>query len=186
MTSLPLSQAQIITLGVKAGFTLENAKIASAIAMCEAPCTVKGVPHSDFGAIGDQELADETWGYSYGGFQIRSRRDEKGTGKWRDELKLVDPLFNTQAAHWVKHVQGWTAWTTYKNRQYRAFLPELFPPPSNSYVVIAGDTLTRITLKLSGGKWSWQELAEANKISEPYTIHVGEVLLLPTPHARGV
>jgi nucleoid-associated protein YgaU len=182
-----LTQQQVVDLAIKAGFTPENAQIASAIALCEAPFTIDHVPHANFDAIGDQQLADAKWGFSYGAFQIRSLRADKGTGRWRDELKLVDPLFNTKAARQIKLSQGWTAWTTYKNGQYEAFLPKQFPPPPNSYTVISGDTLSGIASRISGGKWIWQELAAANGILGPkYTITVGQVLLLPVPVTPGV
>lgn len=186
MAANPLTQKQVHDLALKAGFTEENARIASAIALCEAPYTINNVPHSNFGAIGDQNLANDTWGYSYGGFQIRSLRAQKGTGEFRDEERLLDPLFNVKAARRIKLDQGWTAWTTYQNGQYKSFLPQEFPPPPNSYTVISGDTLSGIASRISDGKWSWQDLAKANGILTPYTIKVGQVLLLPVPSAPGV
>jgi hypothetical protein len=61
------TQQQVVDLAIKAGFTPENAQIASAIALCEAPFTIDHIPHANFDAIGDQQLADAKWGYSYGG-----------------------------------------------------------------------------------------------------------------------
>lgn len=186
MAANPLTQKQVHDLALKVGFTEENAKIASAIALCEAPYTINHVPHSNFGAIGDQNLANETWGYSYGGFQIRSLRAQKGTGQYRDEEFLPDPLFNLKSARKIKLEQGWTAWTTYQNGQYKAFLPDEFPPPPNSYTVVSGDTLSGIAQRISGGKWGWPELAAYNGILKPYVIKVGQVLLLPVPSTPGV
>jgi hypothetical protein len=58
-----LTQQQVVDLAIKAGFTPENAQIASAIALCEAPFTIDHVPHANFDAIGDQQLADAKWGF---------------------------------------------------------------------------------------------------------------------------
>lgn len=178
-TPLLLTQPQVYDLARKAGFTDANAKIASAIAMCEAPAMKDGIAHSDFHAIGDQALATDVWGYSYGGFQIRSLRAQKGTGGLRDEDILLDPLTNVRAAREIKLAQGWTAWSTYTGGQYKAYLQDQFPPPRGSYVVVSGDTLSGIAAKISGGKWTWQELAATNGIASPYTIKIGQLLLLP-------
>jgi nucleoid-associated protein YgaU len=78
------------------------------------------------------------------------------------------------------------SWTTYKNGQYKAFLPKQFPPPPNTYTVISRDTLSGIAARISKGEWIWQELALANGIQPPYTITVGQVLLLPVPKTPGV
>jgi hypothetical protein len=182
-----LTQPEVETLCRRVGFTAANARIASAIAMCEAPAMVNGVPHSNFGAIGDQTLATDVWGYSYGGFQIRSLRADKGTGRTRDELRLVDPIFNAAAARTIKLAAGgFSPWSTYTSGMYRAYLQDVFPPPPGTYVVVSGDTLSAIAQKVSGGKWTWQQLAAANGLTSPYTIKIGQTLLLPFAKAPGV
>jgi len=53
------------------------------------------------------------------------------------------------------------------------------PPKAESkdrYVVVSGDTLIRIGNKTDR---RWQEIADLNGVSHPYTIYVGQVLILP-------
>jgi hypothetical protein len=146
--------------------------------MCESPGSLNNKPASDFSAVGDQELANDTWGYSYGGFQVRSLRSHTGTGKYRDAEKLLDPEFNATSARKIKLNQGWTAWSVYKSGAYKAYLQEIFPPPPNTYVVLSGDTLSKIGYKLN---IPWQDLARWNNIHSPYTIYIGQVLLKSDP-----
>ena len=174
-----LTQKQVEDLAFEIGFTRDNARIASAIAMCEAPYLSNGEAFSDFSAIGDQALANATWGYSYGGFQIRSLRADKGSGKIRDELALPDPSFNAYAARRIKLAAGsFSPWSTYVGGQYKAYLQDIFPPPPGSYVVVAGDSLSKIAQKL-GNRFTWQDLARTNGLHNPYTVYIGQVLLLP-------
>jgi nucleoid-associated protein YgaU len=189
-----LTQSEVEALARRAGFTT-RAKMAAAIAMCEAPSLVNGVAHSDFAAVGDQQLADDVWGFSYGGMQIRSLRAHKGTGKIRDEDRLLDPLFNMQSARAIVLAAGsFKPWSTYTSGMYKAYLLNdageiAFPPPPGSYVVKAGDTLSGIAYKVSHDpEWlkthpgfTWQQLAGANGLHDPYLIRIGDVLLLPTP-----
>ena len=51
------------------------------------------------------------------------------------------------------------------------------PDTSHTYIVVRGDTLSGI-----GGKVgvAWREIALLNGIAEPYTIHAGQVLKLPS------
>jgi nucleoid-associated protein YgaU len=186
MTHL-LTQAQVYDLARSVGFSTANARIAAAIAMCEAPYTdAAGVSYSNVDAVGDQALANDTWGFSYGCWQVRSLRADKGTGRLRDEELLIgSPKRQAFVARQIKLAAGsFNPWSTYTGGQYRAYLLDetgaiAFPPPLGSYVVVGGDTLSGITAKLSDGKWTWQELAAANGIVKPYTIHIGQTLLLP-------
>ncbi len=84
-----LTQKEVENLALSVGFKVRGARIASAIALCETPVFDAKPPRSDFGLIGDQDLATDIWGYSYGGFQIRSLREQKGTGATRDETRLL-------------------------------------------------------------------------------------------------
>lgn len=177
------TQAQVRSLARSVGFTDFNARIISAIAMCEAPYSKDGVSYADFDAVGDQNLANDVWGYSYGGCQIRSLRAAKGTGGVRDETRLLEPTFNLRSARTIKLAAGsFRPWSTFTSGMYKAYLQDLFPPPPNTYVVVGGDTLSGIASKVAAGKWSWQELAAANKIEKPYVITIGQVLLLPHEH----
>lgn len=155
-----------------------NARIASAIAMCESAYSQNNKPYANFDAVGDVELANDVWGYSYGGFQIRSLRAHKGTGMYRDEEKLLRPLFNARAARKIKLNQGWGAWSVYKSGAYKAYLQDMYPPPPNTHVVISGDTLSKIGASRG---IAWQDLARWNNIHHPYTIYVGQIILLEDP-----
>lgn len=174
-----MNQQQLIDLAQSVGFIRRNAEIAAAIALCEAPFMVKGVPHANFSAIGDQHLANEKWGFSYGAWQIRSLRADAGTGRTRDAERLHLPVFNATSARRIKLDAGsFKPWSTFNSGMYKAYLQEIFPPPPNTYVVVAGDTLGKIALKL-GNKFTWQDLAETNGITSPYTIQIGQNLTLP-------
>lgn len=177
MTNHILSQDQVRKKLRELGMTYRNAKIGSAIAMVEAPARGIVPVSADFSKVGDQELANTTWGYSYGGFQIRSLRAQKGTGGIRDEDSLRDPDFNCYAAKAIKDDSGWKAWSTFTSGQYKAYLQDMYPPPPNTYVVLAGDTLSGIADKLN---ISWEELARINNLHSPYTIYIGQHLTLPT------
>jgi nucleoid-associated protein YgaU len=177
-----LTQKQIKRMLVRLGLKRRAARIGAAIALCEAPWEVSedGQYQANFSAIGDQELADEVWGYSYGGFQIRSLRSQKGTGLIRDEDKLLDPVFNCTSAIAIRKAFGsWNAWSTYKSGMYKAYLQDLYPPPPNTYIVVYGDTLMNITDSISNGEWTWEELAFANNLTPPFTIYIGQNLFLP-------
>jgi len=178
-----LTQSEIEEMLIDVGLKKRRqARIGAAIALCEAPAGISpnGEFQANFSAVGDQELADEIWGFSYGGFQIRSLRSQKGTGGLRDEEKLLTPRFNCKSAVKIKRSWGsWKAWSTYTSGMYKAYLQDLFPPPVGTYVVVAGDTLNTITQKLSDGSWDWKALARHNNIHYPYMIFVGEHILLP-------
>ena len=175
------SQAELVSLAVQGGFHPDNAPIAAAIALCEAPYVRNNETFADFDAVGDQKLADATWGYSYGAWQIRSLRADKGTGRIRDEDKLPDPLFNAKSARAIKiHAGSFRPWSTFTSGMYKAYLQDMYPPPPNCYVVVAGDYLSKIAIKL-GGEFSWVDLAAANGLQSPYTIQIGQILVLPEP-----
>lgn len=179
-----LTQQQVEDLLVSVGCWRSTARILAAIAMCEAPVMLAGVSYSNFDAIGDVELANSTWGPSYGGFQIRSLRADTGTGRTRDALALPEPRFNAKSARQIKMGQGFGAWSTYTSGMYKAYLRTetgeiAFPAAPGTYVVVGGDTLSGIAKKVSGGKWTWQQLALANGLTHPYTIKIGQTLVLP-------
>lgn len=173
-----LTQDEVYDLCRSVGFNHRNAKIASAIAMCESAWAEDGKSYANFDAVGDQELANETWGYSYGGFQIRSLRADAGTGRTRDAEKLLIPRFNVRSARTIKLSQGWKAWSVFKSGAYKAYLQDMYPPPENVYVVISGDTLSKIGEKTDT---DWTDLARWNNIHSPYTIYIGQNILLEDP-----
>jgi len=176
-----VTQSEIEEILMDLGMKSRQARIGSAIALCEAPAGLSssGEYQANFGAVGDQELANEIWGYSYGGFQIRSLREHKGTGLLRDEDELLKVHFNCRSAMKIKRQWGnWKAWSTYTSGMYKAYLQDMYPPPPNTYVVLAGDTLQDITANLSTG-WTWEDLARVNNLHWPFTIYIGQHLLLP-------
>lgn len=177
-----LKQSEIEDLLMELGMRERQARIGAAIALCEAPVLERaadGQFQANFSAIGDQALANDEWGYSYGGFQIRSKRDQKGTGGIRDEDQLLRPRFNCRSAIAIKRERGgWGDWSTYNSGMYKAYLQDLFPPPTNTYVVVAGDSLSTIADDLPG-EWVWQDLARVNGLHDPYVIYIGQYLTLP-------
>lgn len=170
------TQEQIRRRCRRNGFTRKQARIMSAIAMCEAPAVVSGVNYADNDLVGDLELADRTWGGSYSFFQIRTLRSHKGTGQYRDELRLRNPGFAVRSARQVFLDQGFNAWATYSSGMYKAFLQDLFPPPPKTHVVISGDTLSKIAF---ANDTTWQELARLNNLHAPYSIFIGQHIKLP-------
>lgn len=176
MTANLYSQSQVTQLCVSVGFSVANAKIAGAIAMAETNTFVDGKQFCDFGKIGDQALADNTWGFSYGAFQVRSLRAQKGTGQFRDEVRLPDPAFNCKSALRIFNESGFFPWSTYNSGAYKGFLKEDFPVPLGTYRVTGGDSLFKIGLAAG---YDWQSIALTNNITAPYTIFPGQTLLLP-------
>lgn len=171
-----LTQEQVRSTLADLGMGKRDARIGSAIALCEAPAREADKPSADFGLIGDIELANEVWGFSYGGFQIRSLRAQKGTGDIRDEDQLLRARFNCRSAKAIHDDTGWKAWSTFTSGQYKAYLQDLYPPPPGTYVVLAGDTITGIAVSLGV---DWEELARINNLHSPWTIYIGQVLVLP-------
>lgn len=184
MTNL-FTQANVTLLARTAGLTDAASKVAGAIAMAETLTYKDGHQFCDFDLVGDQNLANFTWGYSYSAWQVRSLRAEKGTGGIRDEDQLRNPEF---AAHSMVAIYrgggaySWKPWSTYNSGAYLGFMgsdPAAAVPPG-SYRVVGGDSLSRIGTKLS---YRWQDIATVNHIVSPYTIFPGQVLLLPDfPH----
>jgi hypothetical protein len=167
------TQPEVARMLRRAGLGPRQAKIGAAISMCEAPSYGADEPTADFSLVGDQDLADETWGYSYGGFQIRSLRAQTGTGGYRDAEQLLKPRFNCRAAYEIFVRQGWSAWSTFNSEMYKAYLPDLYPPPENVHVVIAGESLSSIAPKYG---LTWEELARLNSLHKPYNIYIGQHL----------
>lgn len=170
------SQTQVEEMCAAAGFDGPNARIASAIAMVEAPAASKP-GHCDSSLIGDLELVDSTWGASYSFFQVRSLKADSGTGRVRDGERLhTDSAFACRSAYIIYTQQGFNAWTTYTSGQYKAYLQREFPPAPGTYVVVSGDSLTRIGVKVG---IAWEELARLNNLHSPYRLSIGQVLKLP-------
>lgn len=102
-----------------AGFPPASAVTMTAIAGAESSW--------DDAAVGDQRLQDNTWGPSYGLFQIRTLKRDTGKGTSRDLLKLTGDVGAQAAAAWEisKHGADYTPWTVYNTGRYRDFLGQV-------------------------------------------------------------
>lgn len=177
MTNL-MTQAAVQALAVQVGWPLADAKIIAAIAMVESAAAVSGKSYADADKIGDQNLANTTWGFSYGLTQVRSLRVQKGMGQYRDEDRLLDPYFNLASALRIKNESGFGAWTTFRNEQYKAYLAQQYPAPNGVHIVLSGQTLIKIA-GMYGGLFTWDQLARVNGLLKPYTIYINQPLQLP-------
>jgi hypothetical protein len=113
-----LSAAPIFALALDAGFSREEAVVATAIALAESAGNPRA--HNDNPATGDD---------SYGLWQINmfdrlgpARRRALGL---RGNDELFDPATNARAAHHVFAVerQGFGAWSVFRNGRYKDHLP---------------------------------------------------------------
>lgn len=78
----------------------------------------------DTTSLGDVNLQDETWGPSYGEFQIRTLKGDTGRGTYRDiQWLAASPAHQAQAALAISR-QGtdFTPWTVYRTGRWRDFL----------------------------------------------------------------
>jgi LysM domain-containing protein/lysozyme-like protein len=174
MTTKYRTQDQIIRMLRRAGFGPRPARVGAAIALCEAPVFGAPEPTADFGLVGDLDLVNDTWGPSFGGFQIRSLKSQKGTGQYRDGDELLKVAFNCESARTIYLNSGWGAWSTYSSGMYKAYLQDWFPPPPHTHIVLAGETVSTIAALYD---MKWQELARLNNLHAPYTIYIGQALL---------
>jgi hypothetical protein len=107
--------AQAYAYARQAGFTPDAATIAAAIAMAESGLNT--------GSRGDVKLETSYWGPSVGLMQIRTVKQETGTGQDRDIARLDDPLQNMIAAYDISGKgKDFSPWTTYTSQKYRQFL----------------------------------------------------------------
>ena len=107
MEKNPLTIEEVAQAAYDAGFRGESLVTAVAIA--------RGESGWDSNATGDVSLETEKWGPSVGLFQVRTLRDQTGTGQARDIEQLYDPAFNAQAAFEIssggRNFQPWTVFT---------------------------------------------------------------------------
>lgn len=110
-----MTPAEVHALAIAAGLGHDAAVIATAIAWAESGL------RSD--AVGDVDLADDTWGPSVGLYQVRSLRSHTGTCKERDVERLGDPTFNTRAMVAISsNGTNWQPWSVWKNGKYLSHL----------------------------------------------------------------
>lgn len=112
-----LTPEQTAQYAKQAGFKGEALVVAVAIAGAE----------SDFDTEkrGDVGLETPKWGASIGLWQIRSLRTDMGTGRERDESRLMDPPFNARSAYSISRGgTNWKPWSTWTNKRYQQYLSE--------------------------------------------------------------
>ncbi|MEU1182844.1 peptidoglycan-binding protein [Streptomyces sp. NPDC005820] len=111
---MAMKLAELRSLATQVGFTGNDINIAAAVAMAES--------RGDPAAVGDQKLADNKWGPSFGLFQIRSLRHPEQFSPpdtLRIAGKLKDPRYNARTAKAIKDAHGWNQWSTFRNGAYR-------------------------------------------------------------------
>lgn len=98
-------------------------------------------------AVGDVGLENNTWGPSYGLFQIRTQKSATGSGADRDISALAgDPAAQAAAAYQISNGgTNFAAWTTYTSGKYQQFaaavkkaLGSTAPPATSTATVAAG------------------------------------------------
>ncbi|MFT3871030.1 MAG: hypothetical protein QM714_12515 [Nocardioides sp.] len=110
-----LSYAQVYGLARGAGLGRDAAITATAVAFAESG--------GNSAAVGDVNLQDATWGPSIGLWQIRSMKDDRGTGNVRDATRLKQPSFNARSMATISsNGRDFGPWSVYKSGAYRAHL----------------------------------------------------------------
>ena len=112
------SVADMVQLARNAGFSDSDAAIMASIAMGESGGDVRARYNPD-GSTGED---------SYGLWQInmdpRYADERMRLFGISSKEQLFDPVINAMAAKKIWDQQGFTAWTEYKNKDYKEFLPE--------------------------------------------------------------
>lgn len=160
-----------------------NADILGAIAMTET--AIYEMPGwCNFSLLGDLDKVGESTGFGdhYGPsvtcFQIRTIQEQLNTGSIRDQNWLTSSVYNAclAALEISRGTRGFDAWTTYRTGAYKAFLPEFYPPPDGRYVVVSGDTLYGIDIKLNLPRGM---MLQMNPTVDPRNLNIGQLLVLP-------
>src|SRR4051812_4551976 len=101
---------------VARGFTPAQAVTMTAIAGAESGY--------DDANLGDVRLEDNTWGPSYGLYQIRTLKAQTNTGQDRDINWLAASDTNQATAAWdiSQHGRDFSPWTTFTRGTYQQFL----------------------------------------------------------------
>lgn len=109
------SPSEVYQYLIGAGFNPSSATTMVAIAQAESSL------RDD--ARGDLGIQTSIWGPSYGLFQIRTLKQQTGTGQDRDIASLVDPARQAAAAYRISDGgTDFSPWSTYTNGSYRQFL----------------------------------------------------------------
>lgn len=162
----------------------KEADILAAIAMAETP-VFSSPGYSNYDRWGDLDKVGQTagggktYGPSVTSFQIRTLREDTGSGSKRDLNFLLERLRNgCQSALEIARTSGYQAWATYTGGHYKAYLPDFFPPPDGEYYVVSGDTLYRIDEKLGlprGQMLQWNPTVNPNKLRSGQALKLGYV-----------
>lgn len=111
----PISDAEAAQFFAQAGFSGE--------ALVTMLATAIGESGLDPDVMGDTTITTSKWGPSAGLAQIRSLREQTGTGGWRDISHLTDPSFNARAAWSISNGgTNFTPWTVYKTGKWKSNL----------------------------------------------------------------
>lgn len=110
------SPEQVYALCRQAGFSPQAAVIMTAIAGAESGY--------DDANIGDVSLQNATWGPSVGLFQIRTQKNQSGTGGYRDASWLAQSDLNQAKAAYSISGGGanFSPWTVYNTGSYGKFM----------------------------------------------------------------
>lgn len=128
-----------------------------AIATAVAIAGWAGSPHpgesgGDPNAMGDTRLETGVWGPSLGLWQIRSLRNDAGTGRPRDPRQLTDPMFNARSMVTIsKGGTDWTPWSVYTNGTYRRNLDAAKAVAAGKVPDVAGGGVGGVLGKVGGG-----------------------------------
>jgi hypothetical protein len=110
------SPEEVLAVLRQAGFTPDQAITMAAISGAESGW--------DDANVGDVALQDQTWGPSFGLFQVRTLKDATNSGGIRDLAALSgDDLAQAKAAYAIsKGGTDFSAWTDFRNGKWRDFL----------------------------------------------------------------
>jgi len=122
----PFDYNSLYRLAMEVGFTADQARIMAAIALAESG-GVAGIDTVKSGL--DPEKKGE---FSLGLWQIDMQdspgymvgTERRPKFKIKSNQELYNPLTNARAAKIVFDEEGFTAWTQYKNNEYKKFLPK--------------------------------------------------------------
>jgi Lysozyme like domain len=174
----PLSDAQIVAYARRAGF-LGNA-LETMVAV------ILGESSGDPDVLGDESLANATWGPSVGLAQIRSLKAQYRTGQTRDASRLTDPTFNLRSAFAISsggtNFAPWSVFTSGRYRSYiaraRAAITGTPATPSSPAGPAAGAVLERAAGGGGGGL--------VDKITQPLLSGLARIALSTIVLAGGV
>lgn len=111
-----LTAGQIYQAARAAGFSATSAVVATAVALAESG--------GDPASVGDQSLANSTWGPSVGLWQVRTLKSKTGTGDTRDIAALTGNIAAQAKAAFSISNGGidWQPWSVFNSGTYQTFM----------------------------------------------------------------